>query len=328
MTNLVAESRTNGVTLYWDAAEAPAGRTLGYAVAAVGEGGEGDRSPTDIGSRGAAAVVRYEVSVDGGAWLVPASDSLATSLVLDDAWVPLPRIVAGTVTASTTDPTGIRLSAEGFSATEPLVRARVRAVSDAGEGPPSEEVQGQFSLAQPTFEVGAGIDPGCRMRLEEHQVAGRTLAWAVEMVEEARLEQLGRRGVARDVTAQLGGLAIGPHHHRQCVPAHRGNDALLQREVAGIGRLHRRRDGVDVRRLEPLRAHAHRGPRCGDQAVEQECGAGAARVRDHRRQGVEPFARFLRVGVLGGGVVQARRALDFSGSARVHGVVWQVGPGR
>ena len=67
------------------------------------------------------------------------------------------------------------------------------------------------------FEIGARIHARRRMRLEVHQVA--TLPGAEEVVE-AHLEQVGRRCVARDVSAEIGVGLVGAHDHRQRVPPH------------------------------------------------------------------------------------------------------------
>ena len=61
------------------------------------------------------------------------------------------------------------------------------------------------------------------------------------------------------------------------------------------------RDGVDVGGVGRER-HVDAGlARVVDQLLEQEVGALAAFGADDGRQGVEPFAGFLRVGVVGGG---------------------------
>ena len=90
---------------------------------------------------------------------------------------------------------------------------------------------------------------------------GAVVAGAEEVVE-ADLEQVGRRGVAGDVAAELGRAAalgaVGAHHHRQRVPAHQRGEALLHRQVAGKGRLRFERDGVDVGRRPSTAASARR----------------------------------------------------------------------
>ncbi len=81
------------------------------------------------------------------------------------------------------------------------------------------------------------------MGLEEHQIPG--LAGA-EKVVEPDLEQIRRRGVAGDVAAQFGGELVGPHHHRQRVPAHQRDQPLLGFERTGKWGLVGEGDGVAV----------------------------------------------------------------------------------
>jgi hypothetical protein len=115
---------------------------------------------------------------------------------------------------------------------EPRVRIRREALA-AGLAPIVVEVL----LGEPPLEEGARVDARRRMRLEVDDVAA--LAAAEEMVE-ADLEEIRRRGVARDMPAQLRAHAVRAHHHREGVPAHQRRDARLDLEVALVGRLLRR----------------------------------------------------------------------------------------
>ena len=114
-------------------------------------------------------------------------------------------------------------------------------------------IVGEVVGAEPAFEKGARIDARRRVRLEEDQVAellagsGRpSLTRVAEEMVEADLEEIGRRGIARDVAAELGRAAaldaVRAHHHRQRVPAHQRREALLHRQVAGKRRLRFERD--------------------------------------------------------------------------------------
>ena len=67
-------------------------------------------------------------------------------------------------------------------------------------------IGGDLVLVEPALEEGAGIDARRRMRLEIDEVARGT---RLEEVIEARLEDLGRRGIARDVPRQ-------GRHKRRC----------------------------------------------------------------------------------------------------------------
>ena len=157
----------------------------------------------------------------------------------------------------------------------------------------------QVGLAQAAFGKGPRIDAGGRVRLEEHQIAAVPGMPGAKEVVEAHLEQVGRRGIAGDVAAQLTLPRIGAHHHRQRVPAHHGSQALLDLEVAREGRLFVQRDGVQVRRL-PLRLPGQ-GVAAGLvlQRGEDESGALGAAFAHQRGQRIQPFAGLGRVGVAG-----------------------------
>ena len=129
------------------------------------------------------------------------------------------------------------------------------------------------------------------MRLEVHQVVG-----AEEMVE-ADLEQIRRRGVARDVAAELGVRAVGAHHHGERVPAHDRREAAFQLEVAGKLRLVGERDRVLVRRVEDRRQRHAPHARMVQQLAQQEGGALAAFGAHQRVEGLQPLARLGRIGV-------------------------------
>ena len=162
----------------------------------------------------------------------------------------------------------------------------------------------ELLLAEPALHEGACVDARRRVALDVQQVAAVLGRLAVPEVIEAGAEHRRQRGEARDVAAEvaaIGGMqAIGLDHHRHRVPAHVGAQALLDLDVAGRALLLVGRDRVDVRGVGRER-HVDAGlARLVDQLLEEEVGALAAFGRDDGRQGVQPFARFPRVGVVGG----------------------------
>ena len=171
------------------------------------------------------------------------------------------------------------------------VRMAVGRQALAADFPP---VMVQLRLAEPPFEEGAGVDAGGGMGLEKHQIS--RLAGA-EKVVEPDLEQVRRRGVAGDVAAQFGRQAVGPHHHRQRVPADQRDQPLFGVERPGKRGLVGEGDGVAVRRA-PYRRQGHApGPGAVEQLAQQEGGAVAAGVRDDGIERVQPLLGFGRIGV-------------------------------
>jgi hypothetical protein len=147
------------------------------------------------------------------------------------------------------------------------------------------------------------------MRLEVDEVAA--VAGAEEVVE-AHLEEVRRRGVARDVPAQFRRLAVGAHHHRERVPAHQRGDARLDLEVALVGRLLVQPDGVHVGRGEHLgQRHAFRA-RMLQQAAQQVGRALGPLGGDQCLQRLDPLGSLERVAVRIVGVA------DGAGDGSVH----------
>ncbi len=77
----------------------------------------------------------------------------------------------------------------------------------------------QLIFAQPPFEKGAGIDPGCRVPLKKDQVAVPLLVAGAEKVIETHIIEGCARGEAGDMAAQFGGDPVGLHHHGHGIPA-------------------------------------------------------------------------------------------------------------
>ena len=172
---------------------------------------------------------------------------------------------------------------------------------------------------QPAFEERACVHAGCRVRLEEHEVAAAAFIGAEEMIEPG-LEDLGGRRVASDVAAQLTVGYVGAHHHGERVPAHDRRQAFLDREVAGIGAFLLRGNGVAIRGV---------GRHVGDDAallrllLEQAQQRKRAVVPGHLHDGFErfePFARLVGVGV-DAGVARCAQQVRGVRGCRVHGQV-------
>ena len=68
----------------------------------------------------------------------------------------------------------------------------------------------ELGLAQPAFHVGAGVDAGRGVALEEDLVAEAAVGLAAEEVVEAHLVERGRAGVGREVAADAFGPRVGP----------------------------------------------------------------------------------------------------------------------
>ena len=153
-------------------------------------------------------------------------------------------------------------------------------------------------LAQTAFEKRPCVHAGCAVGLEEHEIA--LAACAKEMVE-AGLEQVGRAGVAGNVTAELAIRLVGAHHHGQRVPAHQRGQPFLHREVAWKGGLVFHRDGVGIGRVElGLPADALLA-RQACEFVEDLPRPRRTLAGRQRQQGFAPLCCFARVRIGGGG---------------------------
>ena len=125
---------------------------------------------------------------------------------------------------------------------------------------------------------------------------------------EADLVQRRRRGVGRDVAAVLGIRAIRLHHHGERIPAHVGLVAPLERSIAGIVRLLRLGNRIEVRgiRLErQIRAGAAREVH---QFLEQKMRA-LRTLRTHDRiDRLEPLLSFGGIDVFERRLLRHRNA--------------------
>ena len=153
----------------------------------------------------------------------------------------------------------------------------------------------QMVFRKAAFQEGPRIHARSGMRLEVHQISVRP---AAEKVVEAYLEEIRRRGIARDMAAELGVRPVRAHHHGERVPAHDRRNALLQLQVARKLGLLRKLDRVLVGRVQHRRQRHAPHTRMVEELAQQEGGALASLGGDQCIEGLQPFARFdgVRVG--------------------------------
>ena len=102
-------------------------------------------------------------------------------------------------------------------------------------------------LGQAPLDEGARVNPRGRMALDVDDVAAVALGWRAPEMAEADIVQ-GSGGLeARDMAAELGGVLVGAHHHRERVPADHRADAPFDLAIAGVVRLAIGGDRVEVR---------------------------------------------------------------------------------
>ena len=102
---------------------------------------------------------------------------------------------------------------------------------------------------------------------------------------------------ARDMAADVRVL-VRAQHHRHRIPAHVRPDAMLDVLVAGNADLLVHRDRVDVRRCSPRRAGTRpNGAPLSISVLDQEVRAVGSLGGEDARERVEPFARFLGIGI-------------------------------
>ncbi len=179
----------------------------------------------------------------------------------------------------------------------------------------------QLFFGQAALEVCAGIDAGRRMALDIQQVAtafGRI--GMPEMVEASR-KHVGDRSERADMPAQIAAildmLAVRLDHHRHRVPAHVGAQAPFELEVARAALFIVGLDRIDIGRRRRERHVDVVLSRMLEQFLDQEVGALRPLAGNDRRQGVDPFAGFLRIGIGGG-------AVDWKSTAQAWLTCWLV----
>ena len=117
------------------------------------------------------------------------------------------------------------------------------------------EIQ-QVVFGQAAFEKGARVYAGRGMALEIDEIARLIAVAAAEKMVETDFGDRGKRGVGRNVAADVRVVFVGPHHHGRRVPANHALDSALHLPVARIGRFFVRRNRIDVRSVD-FRGHAH-----------------------------------------------------------------------
>ena len=153
-------------------------------------------------------------------------------------------------------------------------------------------------LAEAAHEIGAGVDAGGGVALEEDVVAAAGVVATAEEVVEADLVHGGDRGVAREVAADGDTRALGTMDHHRRVPAVDVAQLLLELHVAGILGLLVHRDGVHVVRGQGVRQVQVLVAGMLDQALDDLGGAVGATMLDEAVEGLNPFLRLLRVRIL------------------------------
>ncbi|MDH6591920.1 hypothetical protein M2165_001809 [Variovorax sp. TBS-050B] len=200
------------------------------------------------------------------------------------------------------------------------IAAQAACAAAGGEGGRGEflAVVLQVLFTEAAFEEGARIDARGAVRLEEYEVAPMRGAARMEEVVEAGLEQVGRARIARDVAAEFAVGLVGLGHHRERIPAHQRGELFLDRQVAGKGRLVFHRDRVDVGRGE-FGLPADALPACEPRELVEHLprAPGPVHLRE-REEGLAPFRRLGRVGVVRERRIDALRAHLVGGNRGVH----------
>ncbi len=171
----------------------------------------------------------------------------------------------------------------------------------------------QVFFGQPAFQKGPSVDAGRRVPLEVNLVP-REIAVAAKEMMETDFVQGGRGGVGRDVTADAGKVAIGPHDHRHRVPADDALDPPLDLPVARINRLLVDRDRIDVGRVGRKRQLDALLMSVLVQHRQQILHALRTFALQHIFQRIEPLTRFRRIDVAAGGLLDVNLGCHPHGS--------------
>ena len=149
----------------------------------------------------------------------------------------------------------------------------------------------EVRLVEPAFEIGARVDAGRRVALEEDHVAVVAVVPAEEMIEPDFVERRRRRE-GGNVPADPFRRLVGAHHHGRRVPAHEALDPALEVRVARHQRLIVGGDGVDVGRVGRERQRDAALGRVEGQFAEQPGDFGRSAGLQHIIKRLEPLAGF------------------------------------
>ena len=153
----------------------------------------------------------------------------------------------------------------------------------------------EMLLVDPPFEIGARVNAGGRMALEEDDVAvAFAVAAAEEMIERDFVERR-RRGIGRNVPADAVFLLVCADDHGQRIPPHEALDAPLDVRDAGHRHLLVRRNRVDVRRIGGKRQLDAVLTGMDGQFAQQLGDFDRTAALEHIIKRVEPLARFGRI---------------------------------
>ena len=111
---------------------------------------------------------------------------------------------------------------------------------------------GELLLPDASFQEGPGVDAGGTVGLWDQQITAVVLVGAAEKMVEADFHERCRRTIGGDMATQTQAAILGLQHHGHGIPAQDIFDALFQRCVAGIGRLHRQGNGVQIGCVERI----------------------------------------------------------------------------
>ena len=191
---------------------------------------------------------------------------------------------------------GHRTEAHAHRGVLPVVRhqTRVRVGGEpGGEGFTAEVLDAV--VVEPTFHPRSGVEARTGVTLPIHMIAMAFPVLAAEHVVEADLPKGRDARVRGDVAAEAFEVLVRARDHHHRVPPQGVADARFHLEVAGIGRLIRGRDGVEVRRLGQV-THVDAGftgPRHG--RIEDLMRAFCALALVDGKDGFDPFDDLFRV---------------------------------
>ena len=154
---------------------------------------------------------------------------------------------------------GHRTEAHAHRGVLPVVRHQARVWvggETGGEGFTAEMLDAV--VVKPAFHPCTGVQTWTGVALPVHVIAVSFPVLAAEHVVQANFPQGGDARVGGDVATEAFEVLVCPRDHHHRVPPQSVTDARFHLKVAGIRRLIRGRDGVEVRRLGQV-AHVDAG---------------------------------------------------------------------